>query len=147
MSTKISLKAVLAGGVTDIVLSTLLGIPFGIYVVASRDLVNAADPGPAVEAAILHDGDLFMMQLLIGFGCSVIGGHVAARLAKGHELLNGVLASWLCIGLGVLMFMQHESLMRPVTQLVCIAATPLAYLFGAWLQLRRIQTPPATEPS
>ena len=40
-------------------------------------------------------------QILIGLFCSVFGGYLAGRLAKHEELVNGLLASFLCVGIAV----------------------------------------------
>ena len=37
---KISFKGIVIGGITDVVLSGILGIPFSIYVIASRGLAS-----------------------------------------------------------------------------------------------------------
>ncbi|MCG2641381.1 hypothetical protein ACFPFP_18750 [Bradyrhizobium sp. GCM10023182] len=37
----------------------------------------------------------------LGGLCSVLGGYVSARIARHDEVLNGALASILCVGLGI----------------------------------------------
>jgi hypothetical protein len=42
--------------------------------------------------------------LIGGCLCSILGGYVAAWLAKHDELLNGALSAWLCIAFGIAAF-------------------------------------------
>lgn len=118
----ISFKAVITGGVTDVGLSVLLGT-----------LVQAFAGGG--EAATR--GGLFALQLLIGLGCSVLGGYVAATIAKENRALNGIFASSLGVALGVYTLAAHVVPLSVGLQLLLIAVTPVCYLVGASLRLRR----------
>ena len=62
---KISIKGVLLGGITDVLNTNILAIPLIIYVMAKMDWSHT--PKDQLNAAIL-------------------GGYVAARLAKHDEL-------------------------------------------------------------
>ena len=132
----ISIKAVIVGAIADVVTSTILGIPFGVYVVASSDLskLHGAALRSAVLASIHGSPVLYALQLTIGAGASILGGYVAARLAKSHIRLNGVLASWLCVGIGVSALFYDQEVMAPAVLLALILATPLLYLLGASLR-------------
>src|SRR4051812_13143051 len=94
-------KAIIVGGITDVGLSMLLGIPFSIYVASSRGLreLPARQMSTAIITAVQSSVGLSALQFAIGFSCSVLGGYVAATIAKRNELLNGLLASWLCVGI------------------------------------------------
>jgi hypothetical protein len=135
----ISIKAVFFGGVTDIVASTILGIPFGIYVVSSHELTNLhKDALRSAVVAVVHGSPfLYAAQLFIGFGSSILGGYVAASLARENKRLNGILAAWLCMGIGVYALVTGQDGMSPVTVALMIAVTPLCYLLGASLQAKR----------
>lgn len=135
----ISIKAVIVGGITDIVTSTVLGIPLGIYVVASHGLTNLHKDAlrAAVVAAVHGSPLLYAAQLLIGFGASIFGGFVAASLARDNKRLNGILASWLCVGIGIRALVTGQDGMSPVVVAFMIAVTPLCYFLGASLQGKR----------
>jgi len=135
----ISIKAVFLGGVTDIVASTMLGIPLGIYVVASHGLTNLHKDAlrSAVVAAVHDSPSLYAAQLLIGLGASILGGFVAASLARDNKRLNGILASWLCVGIGIRALITGQDGMSPVVVALMIALTPLCYFSGASLQAKR----------
>jgi hypothetical protein len=75
-------------------------IPVQIYVLVSSGLNPDAAPGSITE--ILKSSNLFFVSSsILGGLCSVLGGYVAARIAKHDELLNGGLSSILCVGSGV----------------------------------------------
>jgi hypothetical protein len=78
---------------------------------------------------------LFAAQLGIGYACSIAGGFIAAWIAKERRLLNGVLASWLCVGLGVYSLVSGKVSESLQLTLVLIALTPFAYAFGAWIKI------------
>jgi hypothetical protein len=118
----ISIKAVLAGGVTDIGLSMLLGALLQAFFGVGR-----ATP----------TGILFVVQLIVGLGCSVLGGYVAASIAKEHMALNGLAASSLCVVLGVLYMVEGLVPFSIGLQLLLIVVTPVCYLVGASLRLRK----------
>jgi hypothetical protein len=88
----ISIRAVLIGGISDIVLSNLLGIPLAIYVISSGGLSHLPKDqlqGAVVSAMHANPG-LFAAQLGIGYVCSIAGGFIAAWITKGRRLLNGI---------------------------------------------------------
>ena len=93
---KISVKGVVVGGVTDIVATVIFTLPLIVYLIATELTGTLKDPlQAAVVAAIRANPLLYGLQSLIGLACSVLGGYVAARVAKHDELLNGLLASFL----------------------------------------------------
>ena len=138
---KVSVKAVLIGGVADVVFSTVLGIPLGIYVMTSRGILRLPKEQmqAAVESAIHASMGLFAIQLLIGLGCSVLGGYIAARIAKHDELLNGVLASWLCLALGIYSLAAGNRSVPVILGLLLIAITPACYWLGSYLRLLSVR--------
>jgi len=127
------------GGITDVVVSMLLGIPFNIYVKASRglpegDLENRI---ALLNEAVHANVGLTIVQLVIGISCSILGGYVAATIAKQNEILNGVLASWLCLGIGIFALFSGHSAGALWLNILTLVVTPLAYFSGAHVWLRR----------
>ena len=100
---RISIEAVLIGAIVDIVSTNILSIPLMVYVVATRHLT--ALPKEQISKAFLEamqgDPSLMAMQFLVGGGCSILGGYLAARIAKRDEILNASLSSFLCVGMGL----------------------------------------------
>lgn len=139
---KFSIKGVVIGGVADVVLSGLLGIPFTIYVIANMGLSSQPKDqlSAAVIGAIHNSPGLYAIQLFIGLVSSVIGGYIAARIAKRDEFMNGVLASWLCVGIGVYSLVTGKDSQPLPVHLGLIAITPLCYVLGAffWKKTSRV---------
>jgi len=137
---KLSPKGIVIGGLVDVALSVVIGVALSLYVVVSRGLaVRDERVHAAIAAAIQSSIWLYSAQLATGVACSVLGGYVAAGIARHDKLVNGILASWLCVGIG-------ESCLFAVTvpgswlpRVVCIAITPLWYLLGAFLRTKRTQ--------
>jgi hypothetical protein len=132
-------KAVIVGGLTDVILSNILGLMFHVYVEHSQGLeeVPAEQLTAAVIAATQASFALLVAQYFIGGLCSILGGYAAAAIAKSNELLNGVLSSWLCVGIGAYAIFSN-AFGIPLWQLIVfVVTTPLVYLAGAYLWLRR----------
>src|SRR5262249_43928635 len=92
----------------------------------------------AVTAAIHGAPALYAAQLGIGFGCSILGGFIAASIAKQRRLLNGVLASGLCLGVALYSLASGHSGESVPNHLVLIGLTPLCYFAGAWLRVKMV---------
>ncbi len=139
---KVSLKGVIVGSVTDIVATNLITIPLVIYVAISHNLT--AIPKDQISSVLmqtlLNEPVLFSTQLFLGSLCSMLGGYVSARIAKYHELLNGALAAFLCVGSG-LYALFFGSVSAPLWQhLISFIASPALSAFGGYLRLRSVRS-------
>lgn len=98
----VSVAGVLVGGIVDIVATNIAAIPIVIIAIAR---VGSNTPREQLTAALAStlrsDPLLFIAAFVVGSACSILGGYVAARIAKRAEVLNGVLSAWLCVGIGV----------------------------------------------
>ncbi len=138
---KISIRGVVIGGVIDIVATVILTLPLVIYVIPTELTGTLKDPlqAAAVMATIQATPLLCGLQSVIGVSCSVLGGYVAARVAKHDELLNGLLASSLPAALGAYSLATNKDsgpLLLPVLLLI---AGPLCSGFGGHLRLVQIR--------
>jgi drug/metabolite transporter (DMT)-like permease len=77
---------------------------------------------------------LYGLQLTIGLACSVLGGYVAARVAKHDELLNGLLSSFLCIAIGVISIFSGKDSQSVLVQIFLLAAAPAFAFLGGYLR-------------
>ena len=137
---KISVKGVVVGGVTDIVATVILTLPLVVYLIATE--LTGTPKGPlqaAVVAAIRANPLLYGLQSLIGLACSVLGGYVAARVAKHDELLNGLLASFLPVALGVYSLATDKGSAPVFLPVLLLIASPLCSRFGGHLKLVQIR--------
>ncbi|MHB8697682.1 MAG: hypothetical protein ACYC9J_06520 [Sulfuricaulis sp.] len=102
---KISIKGVLVGGLTSLVAAFVLVVPFvlffgyiGYTAIAPETANMPKEQMQAAAAAAIENSPWWrVMPLLMGLGCSVLGGYVAARFAKHYERLNGLLSALLFV--------------------------------------------------
>lgn len=115
---RLSIKAIVVGGLADVLSSFVLAIP-----------VAAVAGSRGVELS--HKWKL--IEMILGLTCSVFGGYIAGRIAKQDKLLNGLLSSWLCTVLGVfgLIFgVVHHSVWLDAFNFI---AAPICALLGGYL--------------
>lgn len=137
---KLSIKGIVTGALADVLLSGALGAVLILYAASSHGLsrLPRGELQSAVADAIHASTWLYICQIVIGFGCSILGGYVAAGIAKNDRLLNGVLASWLCLAIGIVSLVSGKEVGSFAGHLALLAATPLAYWLGALIRVRRI---------
>jgi hypothetical protein len=129
---KISMKGVLIGAIVDVTTSFLLGVPLAVYAMSKLDLTHTPKEqiGSTITAAIRGSLPLHVAELLVGLGCSVLGGYVAAQIAKRGELLNGALSSFLCLALGVYAIASGKDSNAHWLQVLRFVASPAFALLG-----------------
>ena len=131
---RVSIVSIVIGGITDVVSSSVLALPVIIYVMVKYDLFRLAT-GPTAIPTLIHSSVwLYGLQLGIGLGCSVLGGYVAAWMAKHNELLNGALSSFLCTAIGVYSVLSGKDSQSVVVQIFLLAAAPAFALLGGYLR-------------
>jgi len=136
---KVSILGVLVGGMVDVVSSVALGLPLAMYTAFNVPLEQRTGPhaSAAVSAAMRGNHALYITQLAIGLLCSALGGYIAALIAKRHERLNGTLASWLCILMGIIgmaIGLDKDPLWE---QILLLIASPVMAYIGGDLRLRQ----------
>jgi hypothetical protein len=140
---KVSIRAVWIGAIVDVVTSVLLGIPLAVYAMSKIDLTHTPKEqiGSAISAAMHASVPLYLAELLVGFGGSVLGGYIAAQIAKRGELLNGAFSSFLCLALGVYSIASGKDSNAHWVQILLLFASPAFALFGGYLRLRQNRAP------
>jgi hypothetical protein len=136
---KISIRGVVVGGVTDILATVILTLPLVVYIISELTDTLKDPLQTAVTATIQANPLLYGLESVIGLACSVLGGYVAARVAKHDELLNGLLASSLPVALGAYSLTtanESEPLFLPV---MLLFASPLCSGLGGHLRLVQIR--------
>src|SRR2546425_2594959 len=100
---QISFKGIVVGAIADIVGTNILAIPVVMIAALKVDLLHVAKEQQTrvLLNTIRATPSLHIAQLLVGSFCSVLGGYLAARIAKRTEVLNGALSAFLCVGLGI----------------------------------------------
>jgi hypothetical protein len=136
---KFSIKGVLVGGLVDVSASVLFGLPFAVYEMTKVDLSHtpSAQASTALAQAIRANVPLYVGQLLVGVACSVLGGYVAAWLAKHDELLNGALSCIPSVALGIYGMASGKDSNSMWAQTLLILACPALALAGGDLMRRQ----------
>jgi hypothetical protein len=135
--TKLSLKGIVVGGVTDIVATNIFAIPVVVFLMTKLDLAHSSSDQVqnAIIAALHANTPLYALQILIGMACSVLGGYVGARLSKHDELLNGSLTSFLCVAFGLYALTVSKGSSSLLLHLSGFVASPALGLLGGYLRL------------
>jgi hypothetical protein len=136
---KISFKGVLVGGAVDVAFSFILGIPITLYAVSRIDLSHMPkDRASAAIASGIHANTaVYLMEVLVGSLCSVLGGYTAAFIARRNERLNGALSAYLCTAIGIFTIAFGKDTHSLAVQLILLVAGPLLSLMGGWVRLRQ----------
>ena len=138
---KLSFKGIIIGGIADVVLTSILGIPLTIYIISTLNLSHTPqDQISSVIISAIHANSSFhVAQLLIGLSCSMLGGYIAAWIAKHDELLNGGLSSFFCLAIGVYSFSSGKISVELWEKLLEFIASPVFALIGGYLRIVKIR--------
>lgn len=133
MRKMISLKGVLLGALADVVGSNLSGMAIGMYLFSAYHLYSLPYTQQANKLTFLmmHNSGVVILIWVIGGGFSILGGYVAARVARHNELLNGTLSSFLCV-LFTLLAIGRVSFFDIA---IGIIGNPVLGLLGGYLRL------------
>jgi hypothetical protein len=132
MMSKVSIKGVVIGGVVDVVATNILAFPLVLYIMARIGTASAPTP-VEIMSALRADPILHSIQAALGIACSILGGYVAARIAKSHEMLNGALSSFLCVLIGLYDLASSVTLGSAPEHALLIAVSISAATFGGFL--------------
>lgn len=136
----LSAKGILLGGLADIVATNIAMFPVMVLAAARTNVVglSKAEQTKALVSAMQTSPGLLFTGWVLGALCSVLGGYVAARLAKRGELVNGALSAYLCVGLGIYGMFSASSTAVPLWQhLAAFVASPALGALGGYLRLRQ----------
>ena len=137
---KVSIKAVIIGGITDIASTNILQIPLVVYIAFDLIKSDVADDqlSTALLAAMKDNPLYFTLGLAVGSFCSFLGGYVSAKIAKHNEMLNGTLASFLCVGIGLYSMFSGASHLPWWQHLFYLSLSPALACFGGYLRYAQV---------
>jgi len=139
---KIAIRSVLVGGLVDVFVSSLLGAVSVVFVLLLLSIAHVPSERDAeIVPHIVHGNPLFIAaQILIGAGCSLLGGYLAARLARHDGRLNGTLSSFLSVGSGLVSIATgHDS--EPLAfQVLLLLLKPAFGFAGGNLRERQVRS-------
>ena len=130
---RISIKGVAIGNLIDIASTYLAGVPIGIFMLMR---------GYPIHPPLQENGTFIVAASILGGLCSILGGYVAARIAKHDEVLNGTLSSILCVGIGVYAIIGGGAAGHMGRHLALLPVSPLLAALGGYLRFRRIVRQP-----
>jgi len=135
---RISLKAILIGGVVDIVATNLASLPLLVGVFASHSLASLPPDQQvaALTAALVDSPSLYTTGLLIGAACSLLGGWVAANIVRRDETIHGALSAFACIALGLYGWSEASAYVGAWEHLAFFVLSPALGAFGGVLRAR-----------
>jgi len=144
---KISIVGAGIGGVVDIVATNVVSLPVVMYVMVSQGLMNVpkAELTLQVMAGIKASPGLYVTLGLLGCLCSVLGGYVAALIARRAEVLNGALSAYLCLAFSVWGLASGQEQLPLWLHLFLLPLSQFLGALGGYLRLLRLRrkAPPA----
>jgi hypothetical protein len=137
-----SLKGVAVGGIVDVVSSGFAGVPLAIYAMVRSQATSLPEAQrTAALTTAMHAPGIHAAAMLIGALCSVLGGYVAATLAKRGEVMNGALSAWFCVAIGIYSVAWGSGSVSALQQVVTFVLSPLLGALGGYLRLRQLGAP------
>ena len=138
---KVSVVGVAIGGVIDIVATNLVAFPFVLYVMTSRGLLNLPKPEMTVQvmAAIKGSWVIYLTLGFLGCLCSVLGGYVAAVMARRAEVLNGALSAYLCLAFSIWGLAMGQEQLPTWLHVALLPLSPFLGALGGYLRLLQVR--------
>jgi hypothetical protein len=135
---RISWLAVVVGGIVDLGVSSLAGLPVVYYVMATTNILTLpkTEQTAAVTTFIHAHAAVYAVLAVVGTLCSLLGGYVAALMARRSEVLNGALSSYLCLGFGIWALATGQEQMPTWLFLLLLPLSPIVGGLGGYLRLR-----------
>jgi len=139
---KISVKAVLAGGATDVLGSIILVSLLCTYVAIANGMSDGRPEAvaPLIRNIIHKSPLLFGIQTTMGLICSILGGYVAARVAGEDEVENAIAASLIFVVFGIYALVaggEDAMLLNAFSTVI----TPFFYRLGAQARIKQLTKP------
>ncbi|MEY2863332.1 MAG: hypothetical protein RLY58_1039 [Pseudomonadota bacterium] len=137
---KVSIKAIIIGGITDVVSSNILQIPLIAYITFGliKSGVAKDQLQPALLTAMKENSLYFILGLAVGSFCSFLGGYISAKIAKHNEVLNGTLASFLCVGISFYSMFSGASQLPLWQHILYLLLSPALACFGGYVRYSQV---------
>ncbi|HEV8388554.1 MAG TPA: hypothetical protein VGQ35_01865 [Dongiaceae bacterium] len=131
----ISVKAVIVGGLFDVVTSFVAGFILTLAIALSSGVQNIEEIKQASGSETVQ-----LVATVIGAAISVAAGYLAARMAGRGELINGSLSSFLCAAIGIYTIAARWPEHAEASDFIKLAVVPPLGLLGGYLRLRQVRS-------
>ena len=123
----------------DIIATSLLSIPLFVYLAATQDLsrVPPEEAGVAMVAALQGAPALQLAAWMLGLAATILGGYMAALIARAPHVLHGALSAWLCMGIGIHAIASGGDGAPLWQHLLALVLSPAFGALGGYLRLRQ----------
>jgi hypothetical protein len=141
----ISIKAIVIGAFADLGSNLLLHFVLSIAMMLPRIGEMMQSGSAAVGAEVGQSLTYQAMIWVVAFASAILGGYVAAQVAKAHEVANGAASAWMSIAFnGEQLLEQLIAPSDPIVFYFCLTmviAAPLLGAFGGYLRRQRKPQP------
>jgi hypothetical protein len=136
---KFSFIGIVVGAIVDVVGSNVWGFVIMMFIVFKYRLVSTppSELTGAITSIMTHDPLIFILNLIIGGGFTLLGGYVAAHIAKHNELLNGACAAIYCVGAGLFAILSGMDTYPIWLSLLFLLADPALGMLGGFLKAKQ----------
>ena len=137
----------IVGGLIDVFASSLLGAVSVVVVIMLLN-IGGTPPDRVTEsvATIVHGNPVFIAaQIAIGAACSLLGGYIAARLARHDERLNGAVSSLLSVGSGIVSIAVGHDPNQLTLQVLVLPVKPVLGFAGGYLRQMQVRSKMAAQ--
>ena len=140
---RISVRAILIGGIVDTLLTLVLLLPIMAWVGVGAGVFELPDAqqSAALARAFEENYGAYIAGVLLGSMSSMVGGYVAARIADRAHLLNGALSAWFCFVLTVYGVLFDRSSLTSLWYLLFLPLGPALAALGGAEARRRLRKP------
>jgi MFS family permease len=134
-----SLAAITVGGIVDIVATFAAAIPLMVYAAVQSGMSSLPqeEQADAIVQAMEASSGLQTAGWALGVLASVLGGYVAARIARRDEVVHGALSAFLCIALGVYALASDTGNTHVWQHVAGFVLSPALGALGGYLRQRR----------
>jgi hypothetical protein len=138
---RLSILGVAVGGMVDIVTTNIAALPVIMYASAQIGLLTIpkAEQTAVLMSYLKDNFALYAALTVLGCLCSVLGGYVAALIARRAELLTGASSAFLCVGLGIWTMVQGNEQVPTWLHILLLPLSPVLGAIGGYLRVRQVR--------
>jgi hypothetical protein len=139
---RLAIRSIIVGGLVDVFASNFFGTISQVVVLLILSIRHTSlEDAPAATRAIVAGSALFFAaQLVIGALCSVLGGYIAARLARHDERLNGAFSSVLSVVSGIVVIAIGHNPEHFIQHVLILPLKPIFGYAGGYLRERQVRS-------